>query len=270
MSHEYVSGVPHPALRRHVHGYTGYTESGPAVARLEPPPGRIELIVSFGPHIDVIEPSGRRERHRSFAVGLAEEHSFTEHDGEQAGVQIGISPPAARALLGVPLGAIAHRVVALDELLGRSGDELAERLAMASGWDERFRLLDAAIARRLAAGTPPPREVSWAWERLAASGGATRVDALARETGWSRRHLAERFRSEIGLSPKVAARVLRFQRVTARLRAGRPDRLAELALDCGYYDQAHLNRDFRAFAGCTPTEYVSGFPFVQDGAAAVA
>jgi AraC-like DNA-binding protein len=64
--------------------------------------------------------------------------------------------------------------------------------------------------------------------------------------------------------------VLRFQRVTALLRAGGPDRLGELALDCGYYDQAHLNRDFRAFAGCTPTEYASRLPFVQDGAAAVA
>jgi AraC-like DNA-binding protein len=96
------------------------------------------------------------------------------------------------------------------------------------------------------------------------------VDELARETGWSRRHLAERFRSEIGLPPKVAARVVRFQRVTARLQAGGADRLGELALDCGYYDQAHRNRDFRAFAGCTPTEYAAGLPFVQDDAAAVA
>jgi len=75
--------------------------------------------------------------------------------------------------------------------------------------------------------------------------------------GWSRRHLLGRFREHTGLPPKVFARILRFQRAAALMtRPGGPS-LCEIALDCGYYDQAHLNRDFREFSGRTPTELMA-------------
>jgi AraC-like DNA-binding protein len=274
MSHTFTTGEPHPRLRRALHGYTGYEEHGPPVARLEEPPGRIELIVGLGPEIEVVDRRGRSERHDSFVVGLAEEHSYTRHDGHQLGIQIGIEPPAARMLLCVPLAEIAHRVVGLEDLFGRDAPELVERLNLTSSWTERFRALDAAFTRRLSGSTPPPREVSWAWHRLATSGGAVTVAELADETGWSRRHLSERFRQELGIPPKTAARVLRFHGVARHLRKNATGRLGELAVAAGYFDQAHLNRDFRAFAGCTPTEFaqrrMADLPSVQDTAMAVA
>jgi AraC-like DNA-binding protein len=90
---------------------------------------------------------------------------------------------------------------------------------------------------------------------LELSDGAVPIGELAAELGWSRRHLAVRFREELGMAPKALARLLRFERAVKRLRAG--DELADLALDAGYYDQAHFNRDFRAFAGTTPTQYLA-------------
>jgi AraC-like DNA-binding protein len=103
---------------------------------------------------------------------------------------------------------------------------------------------------------------------------------LARDAGWSRRQFTARFTRAAGLPPKTFARVLRFQRAKALLAAAGGPSLSEIALDCGYYDQAHLNRDFRAFAGCTPTELMArrlpaGYAaqevaFVQDGECAAA
>jgi AraC-like DNA-binding protein len=95
------------------------------------------------------------------------------------------------------------------------------------------------------------------------------VAELAREVGWSRRHFSERFAREVGLSPKQAARVVRFGRVTAVLRrlggSGRPGGLAEVAQLCGYFDQAHLTNEFRALAGCTPRTWITEeLPFLQD------
>jgi AraC-like DNA-binding protein len=111
-----------------------------------------------------------------------------------------------------------------------------------------------------------PDEVRWASRRLVASGGQVTVAKLAADVGWSRRRLAERFRQEVGLPPKLFARVLRFER--ARLRLREPDRpaLAEVAAESGYYDQAHLNRDFAELAGCSPTRWLAdeAFPSVQD------
>ena len=102
---------------------------------------------------------------------------------------------------------------------------------------------------------------------LDGSGGGVAVGVLAAEIGWSRRHLAVRFRREFGLPPKTAARLLRFQRAYATLGRGLltrsatttgPDGWAERAVRFGYYDQAHLIRDFREFAGTTPAALAAG------------
>ena len=92
------------------------------------------------------------------------------------------------------------------------------------------------------------------WRRLLTARGGCGVAELAAETGWSDRHLRARFREETGLSPKAAARVIRFdwarRRLLRRVVSGAPQALADLAADCGYYDQAHLAREFRDLAGC--------------------
>jgi AraC-like DNA-binding protein len=73
--------------------------------------------------------------------------------------------------------------------------------------------------------------------------------------GWSRRHLAARFRDQVGLPPKVVARVLRFQCALRLMGTDGGPAWSDVALACGYYDQAHLNREFRSLAGCAPTRY---------------
>ncbi len=89
------------------------------------------------------------------------------------------------------------------------------------------------------------------------------VAGLADEVGWSARHLTARFRAETGLRPKEAARVIRFDRARRRLSpTGRS--LADLAAETGYFDQAHLAREFRTLAGCSPTAWLAEeFDFVQ-------
>ena len=115
-------------------------------------------------------------------------------------------------------------------------------------------------------------EVGWAWQRLLAAGGAVRMSALAAETGWSGRYLTSRFRAEIGLTPKAAARVIRFSRARQLLvrnltEANSEYRLADLAVTCGYFDQAHLAREFRSLAGCPPSQWLAEeFRNVQAGA----
>ena len=112
-------------------------------------------------------------------------------------------------------------------------------------------------AMRASPGQTPRPEVSHAWDMLQRSRGAVSVADLAAETGWSARHLGEQFRAETGLSPKAGARVVRFDRARRRLLRQQAERgrvvLAELAAECGYYDQAHLAREFRDLAGCPPS-----------------
>ena len=240
------------ALRPHVRGYVGYVEDSPGpFRRLEMPSDEVHVILSFGPRMRAPHPV------TSFVAAPHTHATITEHDGRQHGLELRLTPLGARMLLGVPMGELADQVVELDALLGRDAHELIERLHDTGTWAGRFALLDALLARRLAEARRPAPEVEGAWWRLMRTGGATPVADLVRESGWSRRHFTARFRGEVGLGPKVFARVLRFGAAARELQRPGGRSLAEIALDCGYYDQAHLNRDFRAFAGVTPTQLLA-------------
>jgi AraC-like DNA-binding protein len=130
------------------------------------------------------------------------------------------------------------------------------QLEDAPTWDARFVLLDTFIASRVAQSRAPSPEVVWAWRQLAGQAGPRRVGALAAELGWSPKHLIARFREQIGLPPKTVARIARFHRVVRWLGGRERVRWAELACRAGYYDQAHLNRDFRELAGSTPSDFL--------------
>jgi AraC-like DNA-binding protein len=209
------------------------------------------MVLSFGAAIAVGD-----EKHTSFVAGLYDVPVTTEFTGEQHGVEIRLSPALAYAVLGgMPLGELANTAVPFGSL--------GERLADAPDWATRFALLDDTFGRIIAEAPLPCTEVRWAWRQIVASGGRARVTDLADEIGWSRRHFAARFRNQIGLTPKAAARVLRFERAVRLVRG--TTALADVASACGYYDQAHFNREFREMAGTTPGEYGREVTFVQDG-----
>jgi AraC-like DNA-binding protein len=189
-------------------------------------------------------------------------------------VNLVFAPLAGYALLAMPAGELSDHVVDLTDVLGPSARRLVERLRDAPTWPARFRLLDDALLRWAERGRRPTPEVVRAWDVLVASGGRASIAAIARDVGWSHKHLTARFYEQVGLRPKTAARVIRFHRVRRRLSVGQAS-WGQLAAECGYADQSHLVRDFRDLAGMTPTAYVTTRPvhapldpevqFVQDG-----
>jgi AraC-like DNA-binding protein len=257
---EMAFGMPDPRLAGHVEGpYVGYVEqaAGP-MRRQQVPFAGVPLIISFGPKIDILDPQhpGHWQPYRSFVAGLFDRFVLTEYAGAQHGVQMNFTPIGAARFLGLPLGELVNRVVDLEDILGSLVRRLAVQLAEAPGWAARFTILDRFIAARLADARPVAPFVAWAWEQLAESDGGRPIGALAAEIGCSRKHLIHGFRAELGLPPKTVARILRFQRVTDLIKRGNGVRWAEIAQDCGYYDQAHLIRDFREFADSTPGEFL--------------
>ena len=138
-----------------------------------------------------------------------------------------------------------------------------ERLADAPTWQARFDVLDDVFVRTLVPIERSPA-VLWAWRQLAAGHGRRSVEGLARDIGWSRRHFSERFRAELGLAPKTAARIFRFERACRLIKERRP-RLADVAAACGYHDKAHMTREWNALAGCSPRSWIATeLPFLQD------
>ncbi|MFH8983685.1 AraC family transcriptional regulator [Streptomyces varsoviensis] len=173
-------------------------------------------------------------------------------------LQIRLSPVLAHAVLGASLES-GGEMVALDALWGRDAARTHERLRAAASWPERFAIAEAALARAHEAGRAVDPEVAHAWRRVEGSRGQVRVESLAAEVGWSRKRLWARFRSQIGLTPKRAARLVRFDHAAHRLAAGHS--AGSVAVESGYADQSHLHRDVMAFTGATPTA-VSAAPWL--------
>lgn len=257
---EMVSRPPAAPLAPYVTDLQGYREHATRpLRRLQVPFAGLPLIISLGPSIDIEAPEARNrwERHCSFLAGLHDGYARTEYRRAQHGLQVNLTPLGAIRLLGRPLRELTNRVVRLDDLLGPQAERLTARLAETPDWTRRLDLLERFLASRLHEANGLTPGIAWAWHRLRESAGRQDVSGLARELGWSRKHLTQQFHAQIGLPPKALARVLRFKRATTALDRG-PCSLSALAQDCGYYDQAHFNRDFRAFAGCTPSAYLRG------------
>ena len=172
---------------------------------------------------------------------------------EYSCLQINFTMLGARVFLGRPLGELMNRMVALDDLFGAPAGVLASELYDAGTWEARFAILDREILARVERGHDVPPAVRWAWQRLVRSGGRVSIGTIVDEVGCSPRHLITQFTHEIGLTPKVMARVLRFGRAAELLKSADGMGLVHIANECGYYDQAHFSRDFREFAGVTPT-----------------
>lgn len=180
-----------------------------------------------------------------------------EANGSQGGIQIDFTILGMRLFLGRPLADLTNRGIALEDIFGSDANRLTSELHDAPTWEARFDLLDREIASRIASARRPASEVLCTWTRIVNSGGMVTIKSLVEETRWSQKHLISQFKEHIGLAPKMFARVMRFGSAVDRLRRRDHTSLTELALDCGYYDQAHFDRDFRAFAGVTPTELIS-------------
>jgi AraC-like DNA-binding protein len=265
---EHQTRAVHPALRPYVGDLSGYAYHDEAPALHRGLPSRyLTLVITLDDPLGVAWPGRPLETFDALVGGL---HATAVHVGQtpsRAGVQVSLAPAAARALLGLPPGELASTVIGLDEVLGQPARVLTEQLRETPTWTDRFDLLESLFLRRLA--DPPVHdarpEVGRAWSRLRDSGGAIGVQELATEVGWSRRHLTDRFTTEFGLAPKVAARVLRFEQAVGRLRRRPRTRLASLAADFGYADQAHLTREWQAIAGCSPRQWIAEeLPNLQD------
>ena len=259
--HEWIEALPSSSLRSWITGYTGYREEVDApVARVETPSGAAVLVLGFGGSLTVSElaPASPERRHAgsvvsSFAGGLCDRPALVTHAGSQRGIQVRLGPLALSTLFGIPLDEISRQAGGIVDLAELGAGDWGERLGALTAWGDRFALLDQLLISKLAASaTELTPEVIAAWHALRASHGAVRIGQLVAESGLSHRAFIVRFRRQVGVAPKTAARIARYEHATSLLDLGTLS-VAEVAAHSGYADQAHLDREFSTLAGCPPT-----------------
>ncbi|MUL41054.1 AraC family transcriptional regulator [Streptomonospora sp. PA3] len=237
----------------------GFADRGltPPGLRLIPHPA-VTLVLVFGG--TMAAEYATRPLQGSFltGIGFGEAVRRLRAEGFEA-LQVRLSPLVAHAVVGPAAADLDGTAVALDDVWGREAARLSEQLGERSSWQERFAWFEGRLADRCAAASRVDAEIAWAWRRIVAARGSIRIEYLAAELGWSRKRLWSRFRSQIGLPPKRAAKLVRFDHAVHRIVAGRD--AAGVAADLGYTDQSHLHRDVAAFTSLTPAT-VADEPFL--------
>ncbi len=250
-----VTRKPQPPLSRFVDYFWYMRGYQPPHAReLALPDGSAEIV--FDLRLDGMRLYDRADRERILgSAALCGPHSdyfVIDSAGEAEVAGIHFKPGGLRPFVREPLSELLNKHVSLEELWGARAGELLEGAAEALSPEAVFDALETGLTRMACRELSREPSVDDVFRRLHLG---ESVGELIERTGVSHRTFNERFKEEIGMTPKRAGRLIRFQRALAEMEAGREVDWADLALSCGYYDQSHWIKDFRAFSGINPSEY---------------
>jgi AraC-like DNA-binding protein len=276
----YTEYPPSPALRPFVHSYGCFASADPEDAGLRTPGERAACEFRFEPGdplVDTLIPApgvtlnfnlsgpfalcdGGRDvpmRELGHVVGPITRPGLLRLPGRIAFFAVCFHPGCASAFLQAPAVELTDRFLDLEHFWGARGRVLAERIREARGVRERLRLVEEELSQRLAEGPRPDRSVPAIAAEVLRSGGATSVERLSARCGFTRQHLARKFRDCLGVSPKMLCRMARFQAAMTRMAAAPTGDWAAAALELGYFDQSHLIAEFKEFTGFTPAAFAA-------------
>jgi AraC-like DNA-binding protein len=249
LSVRYVELEPAAPLRGRVRFWRLSGAGGERAPEPVLPDGCVELIVHLGDPFRVWTERGLELQPRLLLAGPGTRPVRLAPTGRIDVIGARFEAGAASAL--APLAELVDVIPALDAVRGELAHGLGEELAEPRRGERWTDVLTRRLAPWLRAVDPL---VERAVARLRASNGRVTIDALAGELGLSTRQLERRFHAHVGFGPKLFARLTRFQH--AWRTAGCAPSLAALAARAGYFDQAHLVRDFRQFAGAPPSRFL--------------
>ncbi len=257
----YVTHIPGPPLAAFVERFWYY--SGLCVAHGRErvlPEGTFELILNLesSPRYLYEDETGLQGTayRRGWLSGAQTRYLVIDATPGTSLMGVHFRPGGAAPFLGFPASELADQVVEMDACWGAAADALRERLLGATSPAAKFRVLEGFLRKRLDPDALARREVRYLVSKLVQSAGCGSISSLARELGWSHKHLIDRFRKEVGVGPKRLCRILRFQQVLRTIESGKGVLWADLAAACGYFDQAHFIREFQAFSGLNPKRYL--------------
>lgn len=220
----------------------------------------VELIINFGSGFRVYDhddPAKFDLNSRIWLVGLQTDHIISEPIAETNMIGIRFKPEGIYPFFGIPASEFQNQIVELDVVWGNEAKLWREALYHAPTIDAKFQTLEQLLCRKLTENVAGLDVVQYALRSMVSSKGMLSIKALSNDIGISQKHLASQFNKYVGVSPKTMARLYRFQHVLYTIDPTQPIDWAQMAYDFNYYDQPHFNKEFAAFTGFSPTQYMA-------------
>jgi AraC-like DNA-binding protein len=258
----YSEFAPDPSLAHVVKCVFAYHVEAGETGRPEciVPDGHPELVIHFGfPFTEIDAATGKKRQPRAFIMGqMSKPLDLDPSQGVPALIGVRFRPWGLRALLGTAMGEFTDRRLNVADIAPAQAESLVDEIASADTLARRAAALQRFVANFIEANERFQDDLPATWtKRLMVTGGDMRLTNLARECDLSLRQLERRFQAQVGMTPRLFSNIVRFRAVFDKLNGhDRPD-WASLANDAGYFDQSHMNRDFRRFLGLSPSAYLT-------------
>ena len=259
----YLERIPAGRLNQFIRSLW-YAQAGNVAHRRERilPTGRTQVILNLARDFLLDCPEGQRDRRMPPALVVGARSVYEIVDSSDMVDLIGIvfAPGGFAPFASDAAYLFSNQNIALFDIWGSHANSLRDQLRELSSPQARLECFEQFLRARFAMRRPHrflarSAEIEFALRNFERIPNVASVHETARQIGWSERRLSQVFREEVGFAPKVWCRIQRFQRAVRQLHAGTDIRWAELALDCGYYDQSHFANEFRAFSGVDVTTY---------------
>lgn len=256
--------IPRPPLDRYIECLWSVDLTMTSERERILPTGTVEWIINFGSPFHLIDrddPTRYTVSRESWLVGLHTQYLINEPVAESNLIGVRFKPGGTFPFFRFPAHEIHNQVIEIDALMWHSGHtmrHLREQLYALPDSNARFAHLERWLLNRLSDSRKLADGTIYAASReIARLHGEVSIKGLGDSIGISQKHLAHQFKQIVGVAPKTLARLYRFQHVLKVIDPAKPVNWADIAMSCGYYDQAHFNHDFAAFTGFRPTEYVT-------------
>ena len=256
----YIERAPHPALAKHIRCLWVFEASpadGAAEIQRVVPDGYPEMVLHYGDYGHEVDTTGTLNRQSRFVFAGQISQPLLLQPGARAGmIGIRLQPAGARTFLGMPMREMTDVRLDLSLIWARDAESLIDAICSAADADTRMRIIERFLHRKLlAAHTQGDVSVAHGVSLLRSSHGHVSVDSLATQCGLSSRQLERRFLSEVGIPPRLLASIFRFRRVFDLIEQPDSTGWVSAAIGAGYFDQAHMIRDFKRFAGQQPQAF---------------
>ncbi len=255
----YISYIPSPPLNAYIEDL--YYLDGPAVYPRQKvlPVASANLMINLGDAFNVYKPDQAKPFMTctdSWWVGIWNTYHSVDWPPNVQFFGVHFKPGGAYPLLGLPLSEMNSQVVPLDALWGPGASEIRERLHAAPTIQAGFALLEKLLLVRLCEAPYSLGMVQHAITEIYHRHGALSIRALSDQIGISQSYLGTQFKQFVGVPPKEVARFYRFAHALRLIDVAQPVDLTRIAHQSQFYDQSHFNKDFVAFTGLCPSEYV--------------
>lgn len=255
----YRTFPPSPRLAQYVECFWTL-ESEEKTSSLSPerilPDGCVEIIFNLADPFRRYHFDGAVEvQPRTLIAGQMQHHALIEPTGRVKLFGVRFHPGGAYRVFHFPVSELTNRIISFGDVWSRFGKELTEKIEGARSIRERINLIEKAFITRLDQLHDDNKLIDAVVKMIVARDGLVSIDRLQKNLAISDRHLERKFKTVVGISPKFLCRILRFQKVFHAVELHQKLGWSFIALECGYYDQAHFIRDFKEFSGQNPSAF---------------